>query len=333
MKKKSLTALLEAFAVGDAMGMPTEFMTRQEIAASVGKVAGLLPSGKSFHHPDLEPGTVTDDTEQNLYLLREYCSSSVSVESTVRALRKWIRETDAVSKRYIGPSSLRALQAIEAGEDPETTGLGGTTCGGIMRSPAPALCCWARGASEEETALDIRACLLPTHNTSQALEAACAYAFALIAALNGESREDIVAAALRGAERGLGMAPYRACASSSGERIAYLARNMESFPSGEKLLDFLFGVFGTGLDSQDVCAAVFALFLYAKDDVWEAIRLASSAGGDTDTIAALTGALCAAYAGGHNIPADVADFVTVANGLDFRAIEECVRKAFHRDAE
>jgi len=328
MKKKSISALLEAFAVGDAMGMPTEFMTRREIATTIGTVTTLLPSEKSLHHTDLPRGTVTDDTEQNLYLLSEYCSSSISVESTVRALRKWIQETNAVAKHYIGPSSLRALKAIEEGASPEETGRNGTTCGGIMRSLAPALCCWAKGATEEAAALDIRACLLPTHNTSQALEAACAYGFAIIAALNGGSLKDILSAAIKGAETGLTLAPYRACAASSGERIAYIARRMKDFSAEERLLDFLFGVFGTGLESQDVCAAVFALFLLAKDDVHKAICLASSVGGDTDTIAALAGALCAAYAGGHNIPSEIVDAVLTTNNLDFHAVEKNITTAF-----
>lgn len=331
MKEAQLAGVLEAFAVGDAMGMPTEFMTRREIAKHIGMVRDLLPPRCSFHHSDLPAGSVTDDTEQNLYLLHEYCTSSITVESTVTALRRWIRETDAVARNYIGPSSLRALREIENGAPPEMTGLKGTTCGGIMRSLAPVLCCWAQGSSDEETVRCITVCLVPTHNTSQALEAACAYGFALRAALNGLPAKDILAASLTGAEHGLAVAPYHACAASSKARIVYLMDHIGEFRTDGELLDFLFGVLGTGLESADVCAAVFALFLYAKKDVARAICLAASVGGDTDTIAALVGALCTAYAGGHNIPAGIVEHVRSINHLDVHAVGKSITEAFGRN--
>lgn len=336
--KSIVVSMLEAFAVGDAMGMPTEFMTRREIAAEFGRIDSLIPTERSAHHSELSTGSVTDDTEQTLYLLKRYCQDgAVSVEGTVAALLAWIRETDAVAKHYIGPSSLKALQSIENGAPVETAGTTGTTCGGIMRTLAPVLCWHARHAastgsgtlsSEAELLRCIRDCLVPTHNTSLALEAAGAYGFAIAAALRRLPLDGILESALRGAESARSLAPYNSCGASSASRIKFLASYVPTVSDSSDLLEFLFSVFGTGLESADVCSAVFGLFLHAKDDAWLAIRLAAEIGGDTDTVAALVGALCAAYAGGHNIPAEIVDTVLTVNQLDVSAVEVQLQEVF-----
>jgi ADP-ribosylglycohydrolase len=324
--KERLAAVLEAFAVGDAMGMPTEFMTRLEIQSTFGLVSRLLEPEESKNHRDLPRGSITDDTEQNLYLLKAYCEHGlVSCDLTASTLLRWVQETDAVAKKYIGPSSLRALKAIQEGMDPRLAGRSGTTCGGLMRTLAAVFC--TRGG--DGLLENIVECLIPTHYTSQALEAAGAYGFALRAALEGCSIEEILQQALLGAQQGMDRAPYIACAASSAARIHHVV----NFVPGTNLradpfLDHLYGVLGTGLESADVCAAVFALFLFAKEEVWLAIQLGASVGGDTDTIAALAGALCAAYAGSHNIPAEVLKEVVARNSLDLPAVAARVVDAF-----
>jgi len=50
-------------------------------------------------------------------------------------------------------------------------------------------------------------------------------------------------------------------------------------------------------------------FLAHPDDFWSAISLAISAGGDTDTCAAMTGAICGAHVGLGGIPQEVATLV------------------------
>ena len=122
------------FACGDAVGKATEFMTPQDIESRFGRINGLPDISKSLTHSDLHPFAVTDDTEQNLWLIKRYLADGeVTIENTVDELLKWIDGTDAIKKHYIGPSSLKALQGIKNGEDPLKAGINGTTCGGIMR--------------------------------------------------------------------------------------------------------------------------------------------------------------------------------------------------------
>ena len=197
-----------------------------------------------------------------------------------------------------------------------------------MRSLAPTLCSWSLQSTTEELIRNVVLCLKATHNTSQAIEAASAYACAIASALEGKTIEEIISSASLGAKKGILSAPEISCGASSGKRIKYLHTHILDFETEKSLLDFLFGVFGTGLESADVCAAVFGIFLYAKDDVYKAIRMGASIGGDTDTIAALVGALCTAYAGRHNIPEKIVNQVKSINVLDFDIIEKEITESF-----
>ena len=315
-QEKRILDIWKAFAAGDAMGMPTEFMTIDEIRAAVPELPeSFVPSRLSKKHPDLPEGSVTDDTEQNLYLLAETEKAGcLTPEVSVTALKKWIRETGAVEKKVIGPSSLRALDAIENGMPVEKAGTGGTTCGGMMRTPAAVL--WDPEQDESRLTESIYAALLPTHNTSEALEAAGAYGFALQTALRGGDLSSICEAAVRGGNALIRRAPEISCAPSSVERL--LAARSLALPEDE-LLSFLFRVWGTGLPSADVCGAVFAVFFSAGKDVWKAVRLSTVLGGDTDTIGALSAALCCAYAGRSNIPPSVTGRILDVNKDLFRA--------------
>ncbi|MDY0289012.1 MAG: ADP-ribosylglycohydrolase family protein [Sphaerochaeta sp.] len=320
--KKQVVAILEAFAVGDALGMSTEFMTRVEILSTIGAVTDLVDSTLSAHHSDLEKGTITDDTEQTLALLERYILEGVSVNSTLEALLTWIEESDAVAKRFIGPSSLKALQSIKEGSDPREAGKGGTTCGGIMRTLAPVLYAAALGSDRQEMLDMVVIALLPTHYTSQALEAACAYASAVYAALEGDSIDQIVNAAIEGGRYGMLKAPYQSCGASSVARLIFIKEYLKTNPSDEVLLDFLFSVLGTGLESADVFAAVFALFLAHPGDTFKVLCLAASVGGDTDTIAALVGGLSRAYKAESKIPSSIVETVYAVNKLSLDTLAE-----------
>lgn len=322
ISSKQIVAILEAFAVGDALGMSTEFMTRGEILSIIGEVTDLVDSSLSAHHSDLSKGTITDDTEQTLALLERYLQEGVSVSSTVDALLTWIEESDAVAKRFIGPSSLKALRSIKDGTDPKEAGKGGTTCGGIMRTLAPVLYAAALGSDRQEMLDMVIIALLPTHYTSQALEAACAYASAVYAALEGGSVDQIVTAAVEGGRYGVLKAPYQSCGASSVARLLYIREYLKTDPSDEEILDFLFSVLGTGLESADVFAAVFALFLAHPGDTFKVLCLAASVGGDTDTIAALVGGLSRAYKSESRIPPSIVETVYSVNKLPLKALSE-----------
>lgn len=314
--------VLEALAVGDAMGMPTEFMTRDHIKKNFGIVDTILDPDVSEIHSNMKKYSVTDDTEQNLYLLEEYCRDGVvTVENTVTGLMKWIKETNAEEKGYIGPSSLRALLGIEKGEDPYKAGAKGITCGAPMRALAPALC-----ASEKNLTSTVYTCCIPTHNNNLAVEAAMAVGYAIYKAMSGGSYDEIINASLEGARIGAIQSENIWVGPSTEKRIALILSELPKMKNLDDLLDYLYFIIGTGLDANQVAPAIIGLFAWAKDDVWLAIKAGASVGGDTDTIAAIAASLCALYRKGHNIPDDILHAILNENDLKIGMYAEMIKE-------
>ncbi len=322
-----IKSVLEALAVGDALGMPTEFMTQADIDKVYPEINDLLDPGKSYTHFELPYGSITDDTEQNLYLARAYVAAgTITVENSADALSRWVVECDAIAKKYIGPSSLKALNAIQAGVSPMDAGRSGTTDGGIMRTPALVLCA---GKGDEDHLLHcIRMGCIPTHHTSQAISAAAAYGFALRAALEGKEIPEILEAAERGARRGYDSMDYVAAAPDCIARLKKILEDLQADSSDERIRHLLYYVYGNGLESIDAFTVTMTVFAAKGRDVFGALKLCASLGGDTDTVGALTGALCAAYAGGHNIPADLLRKVVENNRLDIGEVAQNIKTTF-----
>lgn len=313
MKREKIIAVLQALAVGDSFGKTTEFASRRQICSHFTEIHDLLIPEQALAHADMKYGTVTDDTEQNLFLLDQFCTmKEVSPGTAAQGLIRWYEES-AEPQKYIGPSSAKALDALRHGVSWEQTGRTGTTCGGVMRTPAAFLC----GGTLSDLTETIRATLLPTHNTFQAMEAALAYGYALWGMSQTRDIHQLLDWALRGCQCAEDMYPEEAnrlCAPRCAERLKYLYQIWENFHTQEQLLDFLFNIFGTTVSSCDVMVAAFALFLWAKDDVMQSIEMAAMLGGDTDTIGCLAAVLCCVYADGHNIPRKIID--TVCGKLD-----------------
>jgi ADP-ribosylglycohydrolase len=257
---------------------------------------------------------VTDDTEQNIFLLQDYCKSPcISPEVAAKSLIRWYEES-AEPDKYIGPNSRKAILAIKAGMDISLAGTLGTSCGGIMRVPSAFLCSTDLNSLQN----NIVSTLLPTHNTNAAMEAAMGYGYALFAMTENHTTDDIIQAAQKGCEIGRKIKNEEmdlACLPSCQARIPVLLHFLPQFHSDDELLDFLFYVFGTTISSCDVFIAVFALFLWCNHDVYKAIRMSAMLGGDTDTIGCLAAVLCCCYAKGHNIPKQIVHTVLSTNNL------------------
>ncbi len=322
MTKEVFVRALEAFAVGDAVGLATEFMTRAEIRRDYPAIDGLPNPEFSRHHPDLPEGSISDDTEQNLYLLEAYRERGISSEAAVHGLLKWIEESRAVEKKFIGPSSLKSLQAIQNGESPQKAGYGNTTCGAVMRVFSASLC--ARSECWDQLATQIYLTTLPTHFSESALEAALGFGFALNVAAGAVSLEEIIAAFFAGAAKSKEFGAPEFPIPSSVSRIRFFLDHQDRFCDRNQVADFLSDVQGTGLYANEVTPSAFILFLTSPEDCWDNIRMAASLGGDTDTIAALSGALTALYNKGHNIPGPIVDQVLSVNRLHLEKYGELI---------
>lgn len=307
--------ILEAFAAGDALGMPTEFMTHRQIKRKFGFVSELIdPKYSMIHSKRLKLGEVTDDTEQVLYLIEEYHKdNSFSEETVKRALLRWFKECKPDEKGYIGPNTKKTIDFFDKGIEVEANG---TTSGAPMRVLAPVL--YHMDKDESSLITSIENCVIPTHNTNLAIESSLAVGFAYYYASKGANTNEIIDSAIKGAKIGEKLTEREFVGPSIAERLKIIKQYIPEADEVDKFLQKIYYIFGTTMEAVDVAGAAIAIGTYCKDDVWLAIRMGASIGGDTDTIAAIAGALSAFQAGNHNIPEGIIHLIQNENNISFK---------------
>lgn len=312
------TGALLGLAVGDALGMPTQSMSRALIARTYGPVTGLLDAVPTQPiAPSRPAGSVTDDTEQALLLARLLVAGHGHLEPTefADALADWERSMEARgSLDLLGPSTKAAIAAIQAGAAPDDDpGARGTTNGAAMRIAPVGIAFSAAGGALLPAVVEASRL---THNTGLGLSAAAAVAAAVSTALDdpGRSVDDGAQAAADAAAR-LEDAGNWVAGGSVSARIRWATELVRPMPEPE-VLDTVSAVVGTSVASQESVPAAFALATRFADDPFHALCLAAQVGGDTDTIAAIAGAVLGAHLGASAWPADVVERVLAVNEID-----------------
>lgn len=79
---------------------------------------------------------------------------------------------------------------------------------------------------------------------------------------------------------------------------------------------------GTGLPAAEAVPAAIGFFVAAGGDPWLAALLSASAGGDSDTVGCMAGAIAGAFSGFAAVPTDRYDEVRKANDLDLLPLAE-----------
>jgi ADP-ribosylglycohydrolase len=90
--------------------------------------------------------------------------------------------------------------------------------------------------------------------------------------------------------------------------------------SVDDALDVIHDHVGTSVVTQESVPAAFAVASLAPADPWQACRLAARLGGDSDTIAAMAGAVVGACCGLSAFPGDAVDLVRQVNDLHLEPI-------------
>jgi ADP-ribosylglycohydrolase len=312
---------LYGLAIGDALGMPTQLLSRREIVARWGEqLHGFEPAPSG--HPiaaGLPAGSVTDDTEQAVLLGRLLVQGhgTVAPRELAEALVRWERDMAARgSLELLGPSTKRAVAAVLAGVPPEQAGASGDTNGAAMRIAPVGIAV----PPDLPTLVDhVVAASYVTHNTGLALAGAAAVAAAVSAGLAGAGTAEAIALAVQaariGAERG-----HWVAGADVAARIEW-AVGLVAGRDRAEAAELIYTLVGTSLATQESVPAAFAVLAAVPDDPWQACLLAASLGGDCDTIAAMAGAVAGACHGLHAFPAD-AIAVIDAQGLDLAALAD-----------
>lgn len=327
-RTRSLAAL-QGLALGDALGMPTQSMSRERIQADHGRIGGLVAAGPHQQiAAGMPAGSVTDDTEQAVLLARLLIDGGGTVRPAAFAaeLLSWERAMEARgSLDLLGPSTRAALQRLQDGMPPEEAGRFGATNGAAMRIAPVGIAVPVEPLGEFVDAVAGVSTL--THNTGIGIASAAAVGAAVSAGIDGadtpEALEVAVAAAREGGRRG-----HWVAGGDIAERLAWAIPFLLGLSDDEQD-DALAQVIGTSVAAQESVVAALALVAVTvenregahpdPDAAWDTLCRAAGLGGDTDTIAAMAGAVLGAT-GATDWPRTALDTVRRVNALDFERL-------------
>ncbi|MFJ2649437.1 ADP-ribosylglycohydrolase family protein [Streptomyces sp. NPDC087420] len=307
-------------ALGDALGMPTQMMSREEVVRVYGTVSGFEAA-----RPDnpvsagMPAGSVTDDTDQAVLVGRLIDQGQGRIDPLrfAQELLAWEAEMRAKgSFDLLGPSTKAALDAVARGVPPEEAGRYGSTNGAAMRVTPVGI---AFPAAPTADFLDrvVESCQV-THDTTVGIAGAAAVAAAVSTGVAGGTLEEAVAAAVGAARAGAGRGHWIAGADIAS-RIEWARALVRDLPDAAAL-DRIVALVGTSVASQESVPAAFAVVTVAGGDPWRAALLAANLGGDSDTIGAIAGAVAGSVAGFAALPAEAVATLCTVNDLDLEPL-------------
>ena len=289
---------LAGLALGDALGMPTQAMSPQQIQMVYGQVTGPVDGDKSQPYaPGMAAGSVTDDTEQALLiasLLLKGHGSGLNLDASEfsHALLAW---EDSMIERgsldLLGPSTKAALERVRAGENPLRVGGEGTTNGAAMRVTPIGI---AASTSDRQLFADaVWSSCQVTHATRQGFQSAALVAAAVSLGIDAGAAD--VTDLLWKAVAFVHSLPERGAWSPEPDVVAATHRALKLAAQPSSSLEWLAGQIGTAVAAAQAIPMAFALL--ARDPSPRALLQAANLGGDTDTISAIAGAILGASLG------------------------------------
>lgn len=286
MKRSAIVGSILGTAVGDAIGLPYEGLTKRRAARLFGE--------PNRHHFFCGAGMVSDDTEHTCLVAQALISSGGNVEQFTRQLgwrlRWWLLGCPA----GVGFATLRATLKLWCGIPPHRSGVFSAGNGPAMRSAV------LGAAIDDLAALQslVSAATRITHTDPKAEHGAFAVALAARCARQHGCVDGT-----------LYMEQLRCClpSASAGELLRLIESAVHSAAAGEATPAFAaaqgWGQAVSGYVYETVPVAIHAWLRYQGDlraGVMDAIRC----GGDTDTIAAIVGGIMGAGVGQEGIPVD-----------------------------
>jgi ADP-ribosylglycohydrolase len=312
---------LYGLAIGDALGMPTQLMSREEVAACFGVLDGFREAPAD--HPiaaGLPAGSVTDDTEQALLLADALLvgGGHLDSEDLARRLVAWAeRARERGSLDLFGPSSSAVVAAAAVGAPLDETRFGATNGAAMRITPIGLI----MSTDDLEALVDLVVeASRVTHHTGMAIAGAAAVAAAVSGGIGGASVAQATTLGIRAAELGQRRGEWVAGAVVA-RRIAWAIGLMDPDDHDRSVRDIV-ELVGTSLATQESVPAAFAVLALHPHDPWQACLTAASLGGDSDTIAAMAGAVAGACHGMDGWPPDAVRTVLEINNFDLDLVAE-----------
>jgi len=278
-QKQAILGCLLGTAVGDALGLPAERLSRKRVAA--------MKLG-AHHRFIFGRGMFSDDTEHTLMQAAALIEHPNDPAAMQRALGWKLRWWFLALPAGVGLSTAKAILRLWIGFPVPKAGVYSAGNGAAMRSAIMGVVFGDDAANRQAFAL--AACRL-THTDPRAEESALLVAEAASMAtqhLSSHEALPVLEKLIVSDEMKTRFAALRTALSRQKSVLEYA----EEIGCG-------YGV--SGFAPNTVAVALFA-WLRHRGDFESAVRSVIQCGGDTDTVAAITGAICGAETGEAGIP-------------------------------
>jgi len=280
--KDRCVGAIAGFAIGDALGMPTEFLSREQILRHYGKpVSGFVKAHPGHVCEFLPQGSYTDNTQTMLATAECLieCKKMIPARQA-DALLSWSLNT--VPHRTPSTVNLKACKNLSMGRPWKKSGVFSDECAAAMRMIPIGLFYHNHTDALTKAALDN--CII-THNEPRARAASVSVAYLTARLVKSNDK-------CWPADQVLETADH---ISHLDENLAALLRwstQITHLPPQEALFEI-----GTSSDVVEaVPAAVYCFLKYSKH-FSRAVLSAVNAGEASDSIGALAGSFVGAYGG------------------------------------
>ena len=288
-------------AVADALGVPVEFCSRDELKSSP------VEDMRGFGSHNVPLGTFSDDTSMSIAALDAIKGGKLDYLGVMRNLVNWYYDADYTSTGEvfdIGGTCHRAIRSFKLSgcATPHGHGESGEFSagnGGVMRIHPFALYAYYKTGDISERLKIIHEATALTHAHPRCLVGSGIFSIILWEVISGGGKE----AVLRGAQaaRKIYSKKSRLVTKEMAEETVHYDRLLTSLCDEESArLIPESEIRSTGYVVDTVEAAVWSVL--TTDDYKSAVLRAVNLGSDTDTVGAVAGALAGALYGYDAIP-------------------------------
>jgi ADP-ribosylglycohydrolase len=286
--RESITGCILGTAVGDAIGLPYEGIPKRRLQK--------LKPRLDRHRFLFGRGMVSDDTEHTRMVAQAVAASAGNVDEFSRVLSRLLKVWLLSVPAGTGTATARAISKLLMGFSPQKSGVFSAGNGPAMRSAIIGVCF---GHDPDRMKSLVRASTRITHTDPKAEFGALAIAAAAYYSAARHTQDDMPAHYLEY------LSDLMSGELGSNELLDMIAKAAASANTGETTASFagaMGGEIGVGGYIYATVPAVLHSWFRHPDDYASAITGLIECGGDTDTTAAIAGAMVGAGVGVEGIP-------------------------------
>lgn len=308
IQKDKIRGALLGTAIGDALGMPVEGLSHQNVRTYY---KGIKEYRNDDQRDDLSAGQWTDDTQFTFAITRVLTEDCDLPAAGERIAAEYVRMRPEA--RRWGPTTRAAIDRLADGEGWRSSGGSGKPTNGAAMRAAPLGIWWASERPDREEAVHVlREILGITHRHPCSLVAGIAQAYAVKQTVDTDADTfDGHSFFRKVLDRTMWIEDqFDGADTRNSERLGMLAGHLQEYP-----LDLAEICEGTGISAHESWPYAVAMVARGPRLVEATLLSGINVGGDADTTGAMMGALIGGLNGWETFPEEWRDGLEASDEL------------------